>query len=132
MRYRSEVPEAITIALRTEGPMTTTELARATGMHRDWVSAAVGRMKKTLATLPRRVHVAAWRRDSEGLRDYLRPVYGLGDLPDAPRPKPISKAESSKRWREATKAQVRGNFVFNTGMQTRAVLRPEGGRAKNV
>lgn len=123
MRYRSEVPEAITILLRAEGPMTTTELARATGLQRDWVSAAIGRMKKPLVTLPRRIHIAAWRRDSEGLRDYLRPVYALGDLPDAPRPKPVSKAESSKRWREATKAQVRGNFVFNMGMQVRQVLR---------
>lgn len=45
------------------------------------------------------IHIAAWRRyASNGLP---APVYAWGAGRDAPRPKPITKAESIRRWRRA-------------------------------
>lgn len=45
------------------------------------------------------IHIAEWRRyASNGLP---APVYAWGAGRDAPRPKPITKAESIRRWRRA-------------------------------
>lgn len=45
------------------------------------------------------IHIAAWRRyASNGMP---APVYAWGAGRDAPRPKPISKYESLRRWRAA-------------------------------
>lgn len=44
-------------------------------------------------------HIAEWRRYSSNGQP--APVYAWGKRKDAPRPKPISKAESILRWRAA-------------------------------
>jgi regulatory protein YycH of two-component signal transduction system YycFG len=33
----------------------------------------------------RRIHVARWTYEGKGFRKYLRPIYALGDKPNAPK-----------------------------------------------
>ena len=113
MRYQSVAPEAITIQLRENGFMTRTELIEATGLPDTAVSQALTRMRRTWATIPRRIHIHSYVTEMDGRRNYPRPVYALGDKPDARKPKPVPMAVSAKKWRSQQKARYALNSVFN-------------------
>jgi len=53
------------------------------------------------------VHIAGWTEFADGERRFPRPLYGLGDLPDVPRPVADHNARSldSYHRRRARKAQ---------------------------
>ena len=46
----------------------------------------------------RLVHIARWTRDiAQSGRMYPRPMYQLGDKPDAPKPQPLTETEKKAR-----------------------------------
>lgn len=82
-------------ALARNGPMTATQIAREKDMSRVPTSMALTRMRKA----PRRAYICGWTRsDLEGGKVHLRPLYDLGDKPDAPKltPRPKTKPPQTR------------------------------------
>lgn len=83
------------------GPMTMRELAEFFPENTHWnVSSAINSMRRAAT---KRVYIYAWDREVVEKRQYLRPIYALGDSKDARKPKALTDAEKSKRWRVKNK-----------------------------
>lgn len=80
------------------GPLTSAEVAAffPASPHRD-VAAVLSTMR---AAARKQVHIVEWTRDVHAQRAQPRPVYALGDGPDAPRPAPQPLAEIARRYRD--------------------------------
>jgi hypothetical protein len=48
----------------------------------------------------KRLYIAYWEREAPGEKTHWRPVYALGDKPDAPKPPPMSRTEEVDRYRK--------------------------------
>jgi hypothetical protein len=114
-------------ALETVGPMTRVELCAHLGIDRGIGAAIANRMARPSATMPKRVHIAAYVYDQEGQRRYPRAVYAIGDMPDAKRPKSDVKA-NKRRYIQAKVARFKMNSVFNMGLTRRQVEERIGAR----
>jgi hypothetical protein len=84
-------------------------MEREVGLNRKQAVNALSRLTRPTKrpVAPRRMSIVAWRDDEEGQRRYLRPVYGLGDFPDAPRPNEARRyRERNRRHYEKRKARL--------------------------
>lgn len=70
----------------------------------------ISTMRIRLAT--KRVYIHSWVRENDFGRDYLRPVYALGDKPDARKPRNLTNAEKCRRWRAKRAIPKIANSVF--------------------
>ncbi len=88
---------AVLEVLASVGPLTSREVSEffAGSTHQD-VSAILSSLRTAAR---RRVHIGAWTRDNGHGKCALRPVYALGDEPDAPRPPKLTNAEVTRRYR---------------------------------
>ena len=116
--------KTITKALQEFGQLTGAELAEITGIDKDLVHATTQRMRIQLRSMPKRIHITAWTNDDENGRSYPRPVYALGDKPDAAKPK--SNPKKTKMAYEA-RQKVKVNSVWMLGW-TRDQRREHGKR----
>lgn len=83
------------IAYLTENAEATrTEICRAMDRNRFDIGSVMTRMNKALPNRPKRIYVIRWIYEDDGARRYPRPVYALGDLPDAKKPKASAAANS--------------------------------------
>jgi len=107
-------------ALDDLGEVTGMELADYLGdMDRYDAHAVLCRMsKRHKRTGEKRLHVVRYIHDHEGGRWYPRPVYALGDKPDAAKPKP-NHAAVRKKYYDGLKAKALTNSVFNLAKQWR-------------
>jgi hypothetical protein len=99
--------EVLTL-LSFKGPMGTAELMHAfPSLARRNLGAKLARLLKT----PRRIHIAAWARNPGPGSSiiYLRPLYGVGDHPDAAKPPALTHAEREARRRVLQKNKPRKN-----------------------
>ena len=78
--------------LQACGPMTAAELNQHLKETKHRIAAATSRLRRAHLNTPKRIHVTTYVFDHEGQRCYPRPVFALGDKPDARRPKPDKKA----------------------------------------
>jgi len=88
---------AVRDLLETVGPMTMRDLAEFFPGSTQWNVSAVLSSMRTAAT--KRVYIMEWDRQLVERRVYIRPVYALGDKPDARKPKPMTNAEKLRRSR---------------------------------
>lgn len=105
-------------ALETYGPMTMAEVCATTGLDKFNTAAILTGMGKPTKRLPKRVYIAKYVYDAEGMRRYPRAVFAVGDKDDASKPRRNTKAVQ-KRYRDAKKSRMRTNFVFNLGLEVR-------------
>jgi hypothetical protein len=109
--------------LQEYGPMTRIEIERMIGVDKYNTSIAVGRLRKPLKRKPKRIYILEYVYDAEGGRRYPRPRYAVGDLPNAPKPKP-DKTEIRRRYEQSRLTKFRNNNVFNLG-KSRDTIREE-------
>ena len=108
-------------AFEEHGEMTRKEVCDVIGLDRMYISSILTRLNKAGKTLPKRIHVVRYVYDEEGARRYPRAVYGLGDEPDAKKPK-SNPSENRRRYRENLRKRMTGNNVFNLGLTRRQYL----------
>lgn len=93
-----------------DGPQTMIELSRATGLSRELV-----RPHLSIQCKNKRIFVVDYRRDSDGGRTYIRPIYGLNPPAKAPKkPARFDSAEAQRRYRSRRRTLV--NSVFALGV----------------
>lgn len=105
------------------GPMTRVEVERILGVHKYNVKSAVSRLNARSKKFGKRIYVVGYVYDSEGSRRYPRPQYDVGDMPDAPKPKPDKKA-IGRRYQQSRLTKFRNNSVFHLG-KSRDKIREE-------
>jgi hypothetical protein len=91
------------------GPATTTQLTAALGVDRLTVKTAVARLCEPELRKggARRVYVVAYTYDDDlGGRTYPRPLYALGDEPDALKPDRKTRAETSAEHRQRQRQRL--------------------------
>lgn len=124
-RKRGEVVQAITEQLRVNGTMTLADLCAALGRDKSLVNPVITRMMKptTKPAMPKRVYIAEYVYDQEGMRQYPRPMYALGKGPNAIKPMRDTKAVQ-KRYRARKLSRSTTNSVFNlAGAMKRGAFR---------
>lgn len=99
-------------ALDECGELTAREMCDHIEVDRDNLSTILCRMSKELPKVPKRIYVVRYVSDAEGLRKYPRPVYALGNLPDAKKPKSNLK-EIRRAYRQRVRMKMTANSVFN-------------------
>ena len=107
--------------LQACGPMTAAELNQHLKETKHRIAAATSRLRRAHLNTPKRIHVTTYVFDHEGQRCYPRPVFALGDKPDARRPKPDKKA-IKQRYEEKVRRQRTTNFVFNLARPMRQAV----------
>ena len=113
-RKRGEVVQAITDQLKTNGMMTLADLCLALGRDKNLVHPVLARMQKptTKPAMPKRVYIAEYVYDQEGMKPYPRPLYALGRCQDAVKPERDTKAVQRK-YRYNKRLRSSANSVFN-------------------
>ena len=120
MSHKPEWTQLILQALETDGPMSNADAQAQFGITRQQAGAVFSRLLKPTQRPtpgPKRVHICEWRYDAETGRKYPRPVYAIGDKPNAKKPKRNHK-EVSRRYRANRKRKLM-NSIFNVSL-TRA------------
>jgi hypothetical protein len=114
------VVEMALIALKEEGPMTRIELSEHLGLPRDDLS-VLSRMSKPQKTIPKLIHIAGWSRALEfgGYRRCLRPVYAVGNKPDAKKPPNEPNRIAGLRAYRKKRDMGRMNSIFNLGLSAK-------------
>ena len=111
-------------ALKKHHELTRAELCMVMGVTRFEASSVVSRMNKAHKLVPKRIYIKRWVYDDDtGSRYYPKSVYALGNLPDVPKPKPLSAAEVSKRWREKERFRVNSVFMWAQPRKVRYAMR---------
>ena len=93
------------------GPLTMREVAQFfPDVHYRQVSSFLTAMRLTVVT--KQIHIQSWTMEGFGRR-YPRPVYALGNKPDARKPKRLSQAERCREYRRRMKPPANvANSVF--------------------
>lgn len=102
------------------GPMTAVEMAELLGITPQHAAANCCRLAiNRSARSPRRVHIERWQFDHPGQNRYPRPVWALGDLPNASKP---PRTEYSRQRHAASYHLRKGrsvSSVFDLGLLVR-------------
>lgn len=70
------------------------------------------------------IYISSWYRDQKNHR--WGAVFRLGDFPDAPKPRPLTEAEKSERYRyRLSKDEMRGDFMRNVRCARRRITKPD-------
>jgi hypothetical protein len=117
--YQNGLIDRVLAALHECGPMTSAELVVHLGQTKHRIGAAVNRLRQEWPKTPKRIHITQYVYDQEGQRRYPRPVFSLGDFPDAKRPAPDIRA-NRQRYEKRVKLRGTTNFVFNLAKKLRA------------
>jgi hypothetical protein len=99
--------------------MTAMELAEYLGIARYDAHAVLNRMNKRTKAGLKRIYVVRYIYDHDGARKYPRPVYAIGDKPDAKKPK-ANQLAVKREYYARLKSRTTMNSVFNLGLQWRA------------
>lgn len=118
-------------ALKSLGPMTSAEVCEAIGIERSNVSTIMTRMSHSTKLIPKRIYIAKWTYDAEGMRRYPRPIYALGNQINAQRPK-ASHKENRRRYESNLRKRMTGNSVFNLGMTRNQYMAIKRGTTEHV
>ena len=100
------------------GEATSAEVAAELKLDRMNVATIMSRMRRPGPVAPKRIYVMRYIHDHLGNRRYPRPVYALGDLEDAKKPR-SDKSEVRRRYRQNLRKRMTGNSVFNLGLTRR-------------
>lgn len=117
----------ILAVLNELGEATPVEIAESLGLDRMQISSIMTRLRKPGPVSPKRIYVVRYIHDHDGARRYPRPVYAIGDLEDAKRPKPDVKA-NKRRYTQGLRKRMTTNSVFNLGLTRREYTAMRGAR----
>lgn len=94
-------------ALAALGEATIIGISEHTGLAKMNISSLLSELRYPHPTLPKRVYIKGWEKfvASDG-RKRNRPIFALGNLPDADKPAPRSIAEIKREWRLKHKKSV--------------------------
>lgn len=118
--YGSTVNKVLEL-LTEVGPLTGADLCEMIGVTHDNLSGVLYRLRKPTKTSPKRIYIKRYVFEYDNARRYPRPVFAIGDKPNANRPKPNRK-EVRRRYDQAKKARFTMNSVFNMGLPRRIYL----------
>lgn len=97
-------------ALAELGRATRAQLQSHAGIDKNTAGQVVARItqvaKRGPMTGQRRAYVCDWTREHDGARDYLRPVYALGNKPDKPRPPPKCMKQVKREYRARRRQRI--------------------------
>ena len=100
--------------LEKHGRMTRHELERLIDGKKGAVASVLTRMARGTPRRPKRVRIADYVREEPGVKRHLRPVYELGNEPDAKRPEPEPRGSINKRyWARRSTGVKRAASVFD-------------------
>jgi hypothetical protein len=106
---------AIRDILEQCGPLTMREICEFfPGVDYHRVSSFITAMRITVVT--KQVYIKGWTMEGLGRR-YPRPIYDLGNRPDARKPKPISNSERGRQYRQSRKLPQGVSSVFTWASQ---------------
>ena len=98
------------LALKELGKATRSQMQEIAGIDKYSAGQAVSRMtrvtKRGENVGSRRAHVCGWVSEHDGQRDYLRPVYAIGDGKDAPRPPPKCMKQVKREYWQRRKMRL--------------------------
>ena len=117
--------------LRECGEASPVEIANHLGLDRMNVSTIMTRMRRPGKVMPKRIYIKHYVHDSEGQRRYPRPVYAIGTLPDAKKPKADIKA-NKQRYRRGLRLRMTANSVFNLGMTQKQYMELKRGKIESA
>lgn len=103
------------LATLAECPMTAAELEEALGVRPCVLAGNLRRLRKPKPGKPKQVYIVRYELLVEGQKRYPRPVYAVGDLPDARKPRPLPKGEAVRQYRQRSH-KLAINSVFKLGM----------------
>lgn len=117
---RGDTVKKIMRGLIEEGPMTLQDLVRLTGIDKTILHTVLRPMMRPTKrpAYPKRIYICQWVYDQEGQKRYPRPMYAIGDRPDAPRPVADPKA-NDKRRRDKRRILRTTNSVFHLAALSR-------------
>lgn len=117
---RGDTVRRIMYGLAEEGPMTLQDLVRLTGVEKEILHTVLRPMMRPTKrpAYPKRIYICQWVYDQEGQKRYPRPMYALGNFPDAERPVADRKA-NDKRRRDKRRVMRTTNSVFNLAALSR-------------
>lgn len=121
VRAYGNLTDRILAILQEHGPSTAADVyMEMPETPRNHIRMTLGRLTAACMHGPhagtRRAHIQAWVYDAENARSYPRPLYALGNKPDAPKPKPRSTTKAAARvYRSKYRNMVTRNSVFNLG-----------------
>ena len=108
------------LALLAGGPKSARQLRQATGLGMTIISGIMARLLavQQRGTTPgqRRAHIAGWTRHDDARHQFYVPVYGLGDLPDKPKPAPKPRQAVNREYWQRRK-QRREQFGPGADLQ---------------
>lgn len=96
---------ALLIASLSEGPYTRQELADLTGLHEQTVGHYVDELRRVK---PKQAYIHQWL-DTDSR--HKLPAFKLGGYPDARKPRPLTRSEIAKRYKDAQRKK--GDSVFD-------------------
>lgn len=106
-------------ALVEHGEITGLELAMQLGIDIKVAHGTLKRMATRTKAGLKRLYVVRYDSDNEGHKRYPRPVYAIGDLPDAKKPKANQNARK-REYYNRVKSRTLMNSVFHLGNHWRA------------
>lgn len=92
------------IAALSEGPYNRHELSKITGLHSTTVGHYVDELRRVK---PKQAYIHHWQEAGER---HKLPAFKLGGLPDARKPRPLTRNEIAKRYKNAQKLKVPSVF----------------------
>lgn len=106
------------------GPMTRVEIERETGLNTGAVSVVLHRGTNKYYSQPKWIRIKEWVHDDPASNfSYPRPVYELGDKPDAKKPRRLTKAEIARRHRERSKIKVPSVWMWAASTKRQSAMR---------
>lgn len=114
-------------AVKEHGPISSHELSQMLGMPLNAVSGCITRRRDL-----HQIRIAGWSRDEGSSCTRLQALYGPGTEPDEKKPKPMSRTQINKRYRERQrKASINSVFALGIPVNARRVINRLGTRKES-
>lgn len=131
MRAWGNLMDQVIAVLREHGPMTRAEIERELGIEnaKEHLGQIMSRLLKVVkrgeCVGQKRAHICRWTRDDDVGRRYLRPVYKLGNRPNAPKPEPLTSKQIKQEYWARRRDRLMASSVFRLGGRVSAVMRSD-------
>jgi len=112
--------DSIINAIKENGPITRSEMEDYLNIEKRLLAATITRLMRSHPRINKRIYIANYVYDDAKLRYYPRPVYDLGDKPDAKKPVRNDNL-TKKRYLNKLNAKFKFNNVFNLGITRDAI-----------
>jgi DNA-binding transcriptional regulator GbsR (MarR family) len=110
------------LLLLAQEPMTKAELCRKLDLTHDQISSRLTKLKTVSKRFGKRIYISGYTRHTITGKQHIRPIYSLGDAPDAKRNmKKMTQKERSARSYVKRIIAVRNSSIFRQTMTRREI-----------